>query len=54
MLGSSKIRERITNLGTGSGPGMPPTDKIAHCATSHIGARSDSGLTGHDDVCFDV
>ena len=54
MLWPSKIRERITNLGTGSGPGMPPTDKIAHCATSQIGARSDSGLTGHDDVCFDV
>ena len=54
MPGPSKIRERITNLGIGSGSGMPPRDKITHCATSQLGARTDYGLTGHDDICFDV
>ena len=37
-----------------AGDGCHPGDKIAHCATSQIGPRADYGLTGHDDVCFDV
>ena len=68
--GAQQTRERITNLGIGSGPFSPietrldepgpardgchPRDKIVHCATIQIGVRSDYGLTTHDDVCFDV
>ena len=29
-------------------------DKVANCATSQFGARSDYGLPGHNDVCLDV
>ena len=70
MPGSNKVRERTTNLGIGSGPGQPPRglldessptgsrcypgDRVAHCATSQVSARSDYGLAGHDDVCLDV
>ena len=70
MLGPSKFRERITSLSRGSVPGQShrgqvgkpgpagggchPGDKIAHCPTSQISARSDYGLAGHNDVCFDV
>ena len=68
--GPSKVREQVTNLSTGSGPGQPlkakldkpglatggchTGDKIAHCATSQINARSDYDLTGHNDIRFDV
>ena len=70
MPGPSKFRERTTNLGIGSDPVQPleawldesspaggrchPGDKVAHCATSQIGATSDYGLAGHNDVCLDV
>ena len=53
----SRNRERPRAASSRPGPagdGCHPGDKIAHCATSQIGPRSDYGLTGHDDVCFDV
>ena len=70
MSEPSKVRERLTNLSIGSGPGQPiesrldkpgpagggchPRDTIAHCATNQINARSDYSLEGHNDVCLDV
>ena len=49
----SPIEARLDKPGPVGG-GCHPGDKIAHCARSQISARSDYGLTGHNDVCFDV
>ena len=49
----SPIEARLDESGPAGG-GCHPGDKIAHCATSQISARSDYGLAGHNDVCLDV
>ena len=50
----SNPREHSRQANDGDGAGSYPGDKVAHCATSQVSARSNYGLAGHNDVCLDV